>query len=59
MEVNLTKKEKVIVHHLIMEGTLDEQVLTALRYKGNMQAALMEAVKAKINKGESQCENPE
>jgi SNF2 family DNA or RNA helicase len=42
------QKQRVIVHHLICEGTMDEQVLKALERKGSTQTALMDAVKAKI-----------
>lgn len=35
----------VIVHHLIAEGTVDEQVMQALERKDTSQAALLEALK--------------
>ncbi len=35
----------VIIHHLIAEGTVDEQVMDALRAKNTSQAALMAALK--------------
>jgi SNF2 family DNA or RNA helicase len=38
----------VIVHHLITEGTVDEDVMKALDRKETGQAALLEAVKARI-----------
>ena len=42
------QKESVIVHHLIAEGTIDEDVMAALERKETGQDALMEAVKARI-----------
>ena len=35
----------VIIHHLIAEGTVDEQVMRALQEKDMSQAALMAALK--------------
>ena len=48
------QKDSVVIHHLVAEGTIDEQVILALRNKDKSQSALMEAVKAKIKqlKGE-------
>ena len=40
----------VIVHHLITEGTIDENVMAALAGKAKTQDALLEAVKARIQK---------
>lgn len=40
----------VFVHHLICEGTMDEQVMDAIKRKDNKQESLMAAVKALINK---------
>ena len=40
----------VIVHHLVAEGTIDEDVMKALRQKYAGQDALLEAVKAKVQK---------
>lgn len=40
--------QTVIVHHLIAEGTMDEQVMQALSRKDAGQKGLMEAVKARI-----------
>ena len=42
------QKETVVVHHLVVKGTMDEQVMRALRDKAADQNALMAAVKAKI-----------
>lgn len=39
------QKEPVIIHHLIAEGTVDEQVMSALMNKNTSQAALMAALK--------------
>lgn len=40
----------VIVHHLVAEGTVDEDVMAALRCKDERQNVLLEAVKARIEK---------
>ena len=40
--------QTVIVHHLIAEGTMDEQVMQALSRKDAGQKGLMEAVKVRI-----------
>ncbi|TGV30728.1 DEAD/DEAH box helicase [Mesorhizobium sp. M00.F.Ca.ET.186.01.1.1] len=42
--------EKVIIHHLIVEGGVDEDVMEALENKGATQAGLMEALKARVEK---------
>ena len=42
--------EKVIVHHLIVEGGVDEDVMAALEGKGETQEKLMDALKARIGK---------
>lgn len=39
------QEKPVIVHHLISEGTVDEQVMKALRMKDMSQAALLAALK--------------
>jgi SNF2 family DNA or RNA helicase len=44
------QQEKVIVHHLVTEGTMDEDVMKALEEKAIGQNALVEAVKARIPK---------
>ena len=38
----------VVIHHLLVKGGMDEVVRDALRDKGNMQNALMTALKVKI-----------
>jgi SNF2 family DNA or RNA helicase len=40
--------KRVIVHHLVAEGTIDERVAQAIEQKAQGQDALMEAVKARI-----------
>ena len=40
----------VMIHHLAVQGGMDEQVIAALKSKGNMQDALMSALKARISK---------
>lgn len=42
--------EKVIVHHLAVEGGVDEDVMAALSEKGATQDRLMNALKARIEK---------
>jgi SNF2 family DNA or RNA helicase len=42
------QKESVIIHHIITTGTIDEDVIKALRRKETGQAALLNAVKARI-----------
>lgn len=40
------QKESVIIHHILTEGTMDEQVMAALQRKDGTQSALIDAVKA-------------
>jgi SNF2 family DNA or RNA helicase len=42
--------EKVIVHHIVVEGGMDEDVMAALEDKGNTQDRLMEALKARVER---------
>lgn len=42
------QQEKVIIHHLLARGTVEENVLQALRDKEATQAGLLEAVKARL-----------
>lgn len=42
--------QKVIVHHLVVQGGRDEDVAAALEHKGETQAALIESLKARIEK---------
>lgn len=44
------QKETVTVICLVAEGTVDEDAMRCLEVKGNGQAAMMEAVKARIKK---------
>ena len=44
------QKKSVIIHHLVAEGTIDEDVMKALEDKASGQDALMEAVKARIER---------
>ena len=42
------QKNTVVIHHLVVKGTMDEQVMRALHDKAAGQEALMVAVKARI-----------
>nr|WP_202890734.1 DEAD/DEAH box helicase [Brevibacillus brevis] len=42
--------EKVIIHHLTVEGGVDEDVIAALQDKGSTQDRLMDALKARIDR---------
>lgn len=44
------QKEKVIVHHLVCEGTRDEDVMNALKRKDDVQKFVMDSLKARIKK---------
>lgn len=44
------QERPVIVHHLTAEGTVDEQVIKALQAKDTSQAALLAALKERIEK---------
>lgn len=44
------QKHTVVIHHLVAEGTIDEQVMEALSKKKVTQDDILEAVKAKIEK---------
>ena len=44
------QKDTVVIHHIIAKGTIDEQVMKALRLKDNVQAALIDAVRANLSK---------
>ena len=43
------QEKPVIIHHLITEGTVDEQVMRALQAKDTSQAALLAALKERKN----------
>ncbi len=40
--------ETVVIHHIITEQTIDEQIMRALAHKDKTQRALIEAVKANL-----------
>ena len=40
--------ETVVIHHIITRGTIDEQIMTALKRKDKTQTALIDAVKAQL-----------
>lgn len=42
------QKERVIIHHLVCKGTRDEDVMTALEYKDDVQEWVMQSLKARI-----------
>ncbi|MCW6665292.1 DEAD/DEAH box helicase [Aerococcaceae bacterium NML191219] len=42
------QKETVVIHHIIAKGTIDEDVMKALKKKDKTQAALIDAVKANL-----------
>lgn len=44
------QKDTVIIHHIIAKGTIDEDVMSALRKKEKTQSALIDAVKARLGK---------
>lgn len=44
------QKYPVVIHHLVVQGGMDEDVMNALHCKGDTQDALMSALKARIKK---------
>lgn len=42
------QKDTVVIHHIITKGTIDEDVMNALKRKDRTQTALIDAVKARI-----------
>lgn len=44
------QKQAVVIHHLVAEGTIDEDVIRSLGKKEEAQRALFEALKARIDK---------
>lgn len=44
------QKETVIIHHLVTEGTVDEEVMAALQNKKSGQDEMLNAIKARIGK---------
>lgn len=45
------QKHTVVIEHLVMEGTVDEDILRAIEKKDNTQEAMIVAVKARIGGG--------
>lgn len=48
------QQKKVIIHHLVMAKTHDEDVIHAIQYKNRKQNSLLESIKAKIEKYKQQ-----
>jgi len=46
------QKSTVVIQHIIAEDTIDERVMAALAKKDKTQAALIEAVRAELNRGD-------
>lgn len=44
------QEHPVVIHHLIVQDSMDESVIEALKSKGDMKDALMTALKARISK---------
>lgn len=44
------QKHPVVIHHLVVQGGMDEDVISALQRKGDTQEALMAALKKRIKK---------
>ena len=42
------QEHPVVIHHLLVQGGMDEAVVEALKMKGDMQNALMAALKVRI-----------
>lgn len=42
------QKNSVVIHHIITKGTIDEDILKALKRKDKTQSSLIDAVKAKL-----------
>ena len=38
----------MVIHHIITQGTIDEQIMLALERKDKTQTALIDAVKAQL-----------
>lgn len=45
------KADTVVIHHIIAKGTIDENILKALKAKNKTQLALIDAVKANLKGG--------
>lgn len=48
------QKETVVIHHLVCRGTVDEKVMDALHSKGEVQQALLDALKGYLEDGHAQ-----
>ena len=46
------QKETVVIHHLVAKDTIDEDVMAALAKKDAGQAALLQAVKARVGRNQ-------
>lgn len=44
------QEHPVVIHHLVVQGGMDETVIEALHSKGDMQGALMDALRVRISK---------
>lgn len=44
------QEHPVVIHHLVVQGGMDESVIEALENKGNIQDALLNALRVRINK---------
>ena len=44
------QQHPVVIHHLVVQNGMDEDVITALQGKGDTQGALMDALKVRIKK---------
>jgi len=44
------QRQKVIIHHLVVQGGVDEDVMAALEAKATTQDRLLEALKARIER---------
>lgn len=44
------QEHPVVIHHLVVQGGMDESVIEALESKGNIQDALLNALRVRINK---------
>lgn len=51
------QKQTVVIHHIIAKDTIDERVMYALEEKDTSQAALIAAVKARMNQYKEGTEN--
>lgn len=51
------QKQTVVIHHIIAKDTIDERVMYALEEKDTSQAALIEAVKARMNQYKEETKN--